>query len=113
MRKEARAAPPQQEPSPHCSMLSLPSTGEKRILIIAEMLGVPALKKKIAKEFKPGFKLQGAEAWIKTTFKRDDSQSWRAAVKATLQAAYDAKHKDAIEEAVRKHTQEAVADEDE
>jgi hypothetical protein len=68
MRKEARAAPPQQEPSPHCSMLSLPSTGEKRIQI------------------KPGFKLQGAEAWIKTTFKRDDSQSWRAAVKATLQA---------------------------
>jgi hypothetical protein len=34
-------------------------------------------------------------------------------VKGTLQDAYEAKHKDAIEEAVRKHTQEAVADEDE
>jgi hypothetical protein len=52
--------------------------------LLDEMLQVEALKER--------FKLEGARAWIKTGFKRDDSQSWRDAAKATLQAAYDAKH---------------------
>ena len=70
--------------------------------IIEEMLGIPALKKKMAEDFQEHFKLQGAEAWIKTTFKRDDTSSWRDGVKATLRAAYDAKHKPDLEAAVRK-----------
>jgi hypothetical protein len=77
------------------------------------MLGIPAIKKKIAEEFQDRFKLQGAEAWIKAAFKRDDTQSWRDGVKATLKAAFEGKHKPELEEAVRKHVQETVADADE
>jgi hypothetical protein len=80
---------------------------------IDEMLGTDELKKEIAEEFEEHFKLQGARAWIETGFERDDTQGWRDAVKATLQAAHDAKPKDAMRDAVRKHILETVADEGE
>jgi hypothetical protein len=79
--------------------------------IIDEMLDTDKLKKKMAEEFQERFKLQGAEAWIKTGFKRDDAQSWRAALNATLEAAYEAKHAKAMKEAVREYASEVVADE--
>jgi hypothetical protein len=79
---------------------------------IDEVLGTAELKKEMAKEFEERFKLQGAEAWIETGFKREDSQSWRDAFKATLQAAYDAKHKDALEKAVRESIRNTVADDE-
>ena len=47
-----------------------------------------------------------------TGFKRDDAQSWREALKAILQAAYDAKHKDALEKAVRESIRNTVADDE-
>jgi hypothetical protein len=78
--------------------------------IIAEMLDTDKLKKKVVEEFQDRFKLQGARAWIETGFKRDDTQSWRDALKGTLQAAYDAKHKDALEKAVREYLRKTVAD---
>jgi hypothetical protein len=74
---------------------------------IAEILSTDELKKKIAKEFEERFKLQGAGAWIKTSFKRDDTQSWRGAIKGTLAAAYEAKHRGALLEAVREYIAEA------
>ena len=73
------------------------------------MLATGELKKKIVEEFEERFKLRGRKAWIETGFKRDDAQSWREALKATLQAAYDAKHKDALEKAVRESIRETVA----
>jgi hypothetical protein len=77
--------------------------------IIDEVLDTGELKKKMAEEFQERFKLQGAEAWIKTSFKRDDTQSWRDALNATLDSAYAAKHKDALGEAVREYITEAAA----
>jgi hypothetical protein len=79
---------------------------------IDEMLGVPDLKEKVAKEFQERFKLQGARAWVEAGFKRDDSQSWRDALKDTLQRAHDAKHKTDMEASVRKHIRETVAGKD-
>ncbi len=85
--------------------------------IIAEMLDTDELKKKMTKEFEERFKLQGAERWIKAGFKRDDTQSWRDALNATLDAAYETKHRDTLVGAVRKYITETLAspaeDEDE
>jgi hypothetical protein len=82
--------------------------------LVAEALKTGELKEKVAEEFRERFKLRGAEAWIKTGFKRDDTQSWRDALNATLQAAYEAKHKDALLDAVWEQITEAAAeDEDE
>jgi GNAT superfamily N-acetyltransferase len=77
--------------------------------IIAEMLDTDKLKKQMAEEFQDRFKLQGARAWIETGFKRDHTLSWRDALKGTLQAIYDAKHKTDLEEAVREYIRETVA----
>jgi DNA topoisomerase VI subunit A len=79
---------------------------------LAEILDTDELKMKMSKEFKERFKLQGAEAWIKTGFKRDDTQSWRGVLNHTLDAAYKAKHEDALLDAVREYITDAV-DEDE
>jgi len=79
--------------------------------IIAKMLDTADLKAKMAEEFEECFKLQGARAWIETGFKRDDTQSWRDALKGALQRIYHAKHKPDLEEAVREYIQETVADE--
>ena len=81
--------------------------------IIDEVLDTGELKRKMAEEFQGRFKLEGAERWIKAGFKRDDTQSWRRALNATLDAAYRAKHRDALEEAVREYITEAAATEDE
>jgi hypothetical protein len=81
--------------------------------IIAEMLLTDELKAKMAEEFEKRFKLQGARTWIETEFdKRDDSKSWRDALKGTLQRAYDAKHKANMEASVREYIRKTVADED-
>jgi hypothetical protein len=63
----------------------------------------------MVEEFEERFKLQGARAWIETGFKRDDTLSWRDALKGTLQAIYDAKHKTDLEVAVREYIRETVA----
>src|SRR5215207_1581119 len=81
--------------------------------IIDEVLDTDELKRKMAEEFQGRFKLEGAERWIKAGFKRDATQSWRRALNATLDAAYRAKHRDALEEAVREYITEAAATEDE
>ena len=83
--------------------------------LIAEMLATDDLKDRMVEEFEERFKLRGAKAWIKGPrgFKGDDTISWRDAVKSTLQAAYTAKHKDALQEAVREHIRETVADREE
>ena len=81
--------------------------------IIAEILLTDELKAKMAEEFEERFKLQGARAWIETGFKRDDTQSWRDALKGTLQRAYDAKHEADMEASVREYIRETVAEEDE
>lgn len=82
--------------------------------VIAEMLDTDELKNKMVEEFEERFKLQGAKAWIETEFKhRDDSKSWRDAVKGTLQAAYTTKHRDALRDAVREYITETVAAEGE
>jgi hypothetical protein len=80
--------------------------------IIAEMLGTDELKKQMAEEFQERFKLQGARAWIENGFKRDNTQSWRDALKSTLQDAYDAKHKDALEKEVREYIRKTIADDE-
>jgi hypothetical protein len=79
--------------------------------IIAEMLATDDLKVKMAEEFEERFKLQGAKAWIEGPlgFKGDDTLSWRDALKGTLQAAYEGKHKANLEEAVREYIRETVA----
>jgi hypothetical protein len=75
--------------------------------VVAEVLGTEEFKKKVAEDFEERFKLQGASAWIKTEFdKRDDTKSWRDALTGTLQQAYEAKHKEALEGAVREHIRE-------
>jgi hypothetical protein len=76
--------------------------------IIAEMLGTAELKNKMGEEFQERFKLQGAGAWIKTGFKADDTQGWRDALKDTLRRAYHAKHKEALEKAVREYARETL-----
>ena len=80
--------------------------------IVDEMLGTGELKEKMVDSFEKHFKLQGARAWVETGFKSDDTQSWRDAVKTTLQHAYDAKHKDALRDAVQEHIRDAVAAEE-
>jgi hypothetical protein len=76
--------------------------------IVAEMLQTGELKKKVVEDFEARFKLQGARAWIEAEFGRDDSKSWRKAVKATLERAYDAKHKSALEQHVREYAREEL-----
>ena len=66
----------------------------------------------MADEFEERFRLEGAERWIKTGFKHDDTQSWGAVLNATLEAAYGRKHKDALHDAVREYILETVATED-
>ena len=80
--------------------------------VIADMLDTNALKAKMAEEFQGRFKLQGTKAWVRAGFGRDDTQSWRDALKGTLQDAYDAKHKVGLEKAVREYIRETVAAED-
>src|SRR5215208_5114483 len=81
---------------------------------ITEMLDVDGLKDKMVEEFEERFKLQGARAWIETGFKRDDTLSWRDALKDTLRAAYEGKHKADLRDSVREYVQESVkGDEDE
>ncbi len=81
--------------------------------IITEVLATDELKAKMVEEFQERFKLQGARAWIKTEFEhRDDSKSWREAVKDTLQAAYTTKHRDALRDAVREYITEAAAEDE-
>jgi hypothetical protein len=75
---------------------------------IDDVLDVDELKDKMIAEFQERFKLQGSESWIKTGFKHDDTQSWRDAVKSTLWAAYDTKHKHDLKDAVRNHISETV-----
>ncbi len=72
------------------------------------MLGTAELKNKMGEEFQERFKLQGAGAWIKTGFKADDTQGWRDALKDTLRRAYHAKHKEALEKAVREYARETL-----
>ena len=73
--------------------------------IIDELLGTKDLKSRLRDDFEERFKLQGARTWAATEFdKRDVKKSWREAVKATLQAAYEAKHQDGrVHEEVLKH----------
>jgi hypothetical protein len=81
--------------------------------IIAEMLDADKLKNKMVEEFEERFKLQGARAWIETGFKRDDTLSWRDALKDTLRAAYEGKHKADLRGSVREYVRESVkAEED-
>jgi hypothetical protein len=75
---------------------------------ITEMLDVDGLKNKMVEEFEERFKLQGARAWIETGFKRDDTLSWRDALKDTLRAAYEGKHKADLRDSVREYVQESV-----
>src|SRR5215211_6494591 len=75
---------------------------------IAEILATDDLKDKIVDEFQERFKLQGAERWIKTAFKRDDEQSWREALNATLDAIYAGKHGVALGDSVREYVRETV-----
>src|SRR5215213_9700728 len=71
---------------------------------IAEIVSTDELKSRLLGEFEERFKLQGARTWAATEFdKRDVKKSWREAVKATLQAAYEAKHQDALHEEVLEH----------
>ncbi len=76
------------------------------------MLDADELKNKMVEEFQERFKLQGARAWIATSFKGDDTLSWRNALKRTLQAAYAGKHKADLEEAVREYVEKSVKDEE-
>ena len=80
--------------------------------IIAEMLDADKLKNKMVEEFEERFKLQGARAWIETDFKRDDTLSWRDALKDTLRAAYEGKHKADLRGSVREYVRESVKDEE-
>ena len=80
--------------------------------IITEYLATGDLKARMATEFQDRFKLQGAREWIETGFKRNNTQSWRDALKGTLQATYDAEHKDALEKAVREYIHKTVADQE-
>jgi hypothetical protein len=79
--------------------------------IIDEVLDIDGLKEKMAEEFEDRFKLQGAKAWIEGPlgFKGDDTLSWRAALKNTLQAVYEGKHKNAMGHAVQEYIQETIA----
>ncbi len=79
--------------------------------LIAEIFDTDELKKKMVEEFQERFKLEGAERWIKAGFKRDDTQSWRAVLNKTLEAAYERKHKDGLRDAVRSYIQERAAEE--
>jgi hypothetical protein len=82
--------------------------------VIDAMLKTDDLKAKMAQEFQERYKLQGAQAWIKTEFEhRDDSKGWREAVKDTLDAAYTTKHRAALRDAVREYITETVAAENE
>jgi len=81
---------------------------------ISELLGIADLKAELAEEFQERYKLQGARAWTKTEFVHgDDSKSWRAAVRGTLQAAHTTKHRDALRGALRERITKTVAAEDE
>src|SRR5215213_1798773 len=80
--------------------------------IIAEMLDADEIKNKMVEEFEERFKLQGARAWIETGFKRDDTLSWRDALKDTLRAAYEGKHKADLRGSVREYVRESVKDEE-
>ncbi len=77
--------------------------------IIDDILSTDEIKKKMTKDFEERFKLAGAERWIKAGFKRDDTQSWRDALNATLDAAYETKHRDALVGAVQEYITETVA----
>jgi hypothetical protein len=80
--------------------------------LVDEMLDTDDLKEKMVEEFQERFKLPGARTWIEAGFKRDDTLSWRAALKDTLQAAYEGKHKPALEEAVREYVKKSVGGDD-
>jgi hypothetical protein len=107
-----KVIPPEEALAERCEAMYREKIGRWVEDIIAEMLDTEELKVKMAEEFQGRFKLQEARAWIETAFKRDDTLSWRDALKATLQADYDAKHKDALEKAVRESVHKTVADDE-
>jgi len=79
---------------------------------VDEVLDVDKLKDKMIREFQERFKLHGSKSWVETGFKRDDAQSWRDAVKSTLWAAYDTKHKHGLQDAVREYILETVREDE-
>jgi hypothetical protein len=80
---------------------------------IDELLLIDKLVERLAEEFEDDFKhLEEAEAWIKSGFELDDTQSWRGVLKKKLRAAYAGKYKGPIKDAVREHIR-AIVDEDE
>jgi thioesterase domain-containing protein len=65
-----------------------------------EVVGLPALQRALADEFMEAFKLENSERYINAHFNKDDAFSWRGALDDVLEAIQDAKHTDALKEAV-------------
>jgi hypothetical protein len=80
--------------------------------LVAEIIVTSVLKETVAEDFEERFKLQDAEAWIKTGFARDDTKSWRHWTNATLERAYKSKHKEAMREAAWKYIKEKAKEEE-
>jgi hypothetical protein len=76
---------------------------------LSDLVGLPALRRRLADEFVAAFKLENAERYINAQFKKDDTLSWRNALDNVLRDIQDAKHAGALKDAVRKAALETLS----
>jgi hypothetical protein len=75
---------------------------------LEEVLGWSAIKEALADEFIEQFKLGNSERYIRAKFKKDDALSWKNALRNVLNDIQEAKHADALKDAVRTKVAEAL-----
>ena len=80
---------------------------------LEEVLGWSAIKEELADKFMEAFKIGNSERYIQARFKKNDALSWNNALRNVLTDIHQAKHQDALKEAVREKVVEALKEEEE
>ena len=81
--------------------------------VLEELVGWDAIKEKLADEFLEAYKLGNSARYIRARFKKDDALSWKNGLRNVLDDIHQAKHTDALKEAVREKVVEALEEEEE
>src|SRR5215212_306128 len=80
-------------------------------LALEEITGWAVIKEEIAREHMQAFKLDNAERYIRTRFKKDDGLSWRTALRSVFEDIHQAKHSAALKKVVKEKVIEALKEE--
>jgi len=80
---------------------------------LERMLGLSAIKRKMADEFKGRYKLENSDRYIRARHKQDDALWWKIALGNVVNDIHEAKHADDFRDAVREKVVEELDDSEE